>query len=99
MAKTTVINHKQGFKTSFSTEDNKSIVHSVQDVSKTIEYAKHIGENITLSKSKDMRHIAEVPMVIYEKAMLEGWANDKEKWKRWLDASENKCFRTWQGKV
>ena len=38
-------------------------------------------------------------MVIYEKAILEGWANDTDKWKKWLNDNDNKVFRSWKGKV
>jgi hypothetical protein len=46
-----------------------------------------------------MRHIAEVPMVIWQKALREGWSKDRAKWKQWLNDPDNKVFRTWQGKV
>jgi hypothetical protein len=46
-----------------------------------------------------MRHIAEVPMVIWQKALREGWSQDRAKWKEWLNNPDNKVFRTWQGKV
>ena len=46
-----------------------------------------------------MRHIAEVPMVIWNKALREGWSQDSAKWKEWLNNPDNKVFRTWQGKV
>jgi hypothetical protein len=38
-------------------------------------------------------------MVIYQKALREGWHNDQKAWKRWLNDSDNKVFRTWEGKV
>lgn len=96
MAKTTLVNLKTGFKSQFSTEDNKSVLHTTQDVSGIIKHAQHLGEQ---KAGKDFRHVAEIPMVIYEKALLEGWANDDDKWKQWLNNRDNECFRSWKGKV
>tara|TARA_Y100000992_G_scaffold277054_1_gene221660 strand:+ start:234 stop:527 length:294 start_codon:yes stop_codon:yes gene_type:complete len=94
--RTTVINHKSGFTSSFVTEDERGIFYTEQDVSNIIKYTKHLGEQ---TPSKEFRHVAEIPMVIYEKACLEGWANDKDAWKKWLNNPENKPFRSWQGKI
>ena len=96
MAKTTVIDHKKNFKSVFATEDNKFIYHTKQDVNPTLEYVKQLSEQ---TPGKDLRHIAEVPMIVYQKAVREGWAQDSAKWKDWLNHSDNKPFRTWKGKV
>ena len=48
---------------------------------------------------KDFRHVAEVPMVVYQKACREGWAKDTKKWREWLNHSDNKVFRTWKGRI
>lgn len=96
MVKRTLINHKTGFKSEFVTEDEKSIVQTTQDVKQVIDHAQFLGDQ---KAGKDFRHIAEVPMVIYEKAILEGWANDTDKWKKWLNDNDNKVFRSWKGKV
>ena len=97
MAKRTVIDHKTGFTNEFITEGGKDIFHTTQDVSPVIEHGKNIAENV--KPGKDLRHVAEVPLVVYQKACREGWANDMNAWKRWLNNSENKVFRTWQGKL
>ena len=46
-----------------------------------------------------MRHVAEIPMVIYQKMVREGSINDKKALKKWLNDPDNKMFRTWKGKV
>jgi hypothetical protein len=38
-------------------------------------------------------------MVVYQRAVREGWAQDSAQWKKWLNHSDNKPFRTWKGKV
>tara|TARA_B110000285_G_scaffold198357_1_gene230730 strand:+ start:1228 stop:1521 length:294 start_codon:yes stop_codon:yes gene_type:complete len=97
MTKRTVIDHKTGITSEFITEDNKDIFHTTQDVQPVIEHCKAIAENV--KPGKDIRHVAEVPMVVYQKACREGWANDMARWRKWLNHSENKVFRTWQGKL
>ena len=97
MAKRTVIDHKTGVTNEFITEGGKDIFHTTQDVSPVIEHCKNIAENV--KPGKDLRHVAEVPLVVYQRACREGWANDMNAWKRWLNNSENKVFRTWQGKL
>jgi len=97
MAKRTVIDHKTGFTNEFITEGGKDIFHTTQDVTPVIEYCKNIAENV--KPGKDLRHVAEVPLVVYQRACREGWANDMSAWRRWLNKSDNKVFRTWQGKL
>ena len=92
----TVIAHKDNLRTELITEDETIKAVTTQDVSKTLEYVKNLGDN---APGKDFRHVAEVPMVVYEKAVQEGWANDQSAWKKWLNSPENKPFRTWQGKI
>lgn len=96
MAKRTLIDAKTGSTSEFITEDDKIIYHTKQDIQPVIEHCKALAEN---KPGKDFRHVAEVPMVIYQKAMREGWVKDKAKWKKWLNDPDNKVFRTWQGKV
>lgn len=97
MAKRTVIDHKTGFTNEFITEGDKDIYHTTQDINPVIEHCKNIAENVT--PGKDLRHVAEVPLIVYQRACREGWANDMSQWRRWLNNSDNKVFRTWQGKL
>ncbi len=92
----TLLSVKDGFTSELVDEDDKLIAVSKQDVSKTIGYVKQLSEGPV---GKDLRHVAEVPMIIYEKAVQEGWVNDENAWKKWLNNPDNKIFRTWQGKV
>ena len=65
MTKRTVIDHKTGITSEFITEDNKDIFHTTQDVQPVIEHCKILADN---KPGKDIRHVAEVPMVVYQKA-------------------------------
>ena len=94
--KRTVIDTRTNFVSEFATEDDKFVYHTQQNVAPILKHVKDLQE---LKPGKELRHVAEVPMVIYQKAIREGWANDKAKWKKWLNDPNNKLFRTWQGKV
>ena len=96
MKRTTLIANKSGLKTEFHTEDGKGVTTTTQDVSNTIGYVKQLRDN---TPGKDLRHVAEVHLVIWEKAVQEGWHKDKAKWRQWLNNPDNAIFRTWPGKV
>ena len=96
MAKKTLIDHKQDYSHVFATEDDKVVYHTQQNIEPVIEHCKMLAEN---KPGADLRHVAEVPMVIYQRAIREGWANDMKQWKSWLNHSDNKVFRTWGGRV
>ena len=80
----------------FKRENKKVVYQTKQDIQPTLEYVKQLSEH---TPGEDFRHVAEVPMVIYQKAIREGWAQDSAQWKKWLNHSDNKPFRTWKGKV
>ena len=97
MAKVTTLEIKSGgLVNQFATEDDKFVYHTKQDVRPIIEHCKVLSEQ---TPGKEMRHVAEIPMVIYQQAMREGWIKDKAKFKRWLNDPENRFFRTTGGKV
>tara|TARA_R100000149_G_C5809806_1_gene93520 strand:+ start:99 stop:389 length:291 start_codon:yes stop_codon:yes gene_type:complete len=96
MAKKTLLNATYTSKNIFATEDNKNIYHTQQNVQPTIEYVKNLSY---LKPGKEMRHVAEIPMVIYQKMVRDGSINDKKALKKWLNDPANKLFRTWKGKV
>jgi hypothetical protein len=44
-----------------------------------------------------MAHVARIPMIIYERALREGWADDDAAWARFLNDPDNAAFRVWGG--
>lgn len=52
-----------------------------------------------LPMDKELRPVAEVPMVVIERAMREGWINDQAAWAKWLNDPDNRAFRVWEGRV
>ncbi len=96
MAKRTIIDSQSGVISEFATEDDKNIYHTTQNVQPILDNVKNLSHG---KQGKELKHVAEVPMVIYQQAIREGWANDKKKWKKWLNNPDNKLFRIWQGRV
>ena len=92
----TIIDSQSGLISEFATEDDKNIYHTTQNVQPILDNVKNLSYN---KQRKELKHVAEVPMVIYQQAIREGWANDRKKWKKWLNDPDNKLFRIWQGKV
>lgn len=77
-------------------------IHTQQDLEPVIaeaaalrDFHAHIGHR----KSRNMIPVAEIPLMIYEQAMREGWANDEAAWKRWLNDPQNRLFRITEGRV
>ena len=100
MSKTTIVENKKDFTAKLVTEnldDDVYHIHTKQNVQPIIDGVKMLSEVTT--PGKDLRHVAEIPMVVVQKAMREGWFNDKTKMKAWLNNPDNKVFRVWEGKV
>jgi hypothetical protein len=77
--------------------DGRMTFETIEDHEPTVESAKLLRENA--NPKAMMRHVARVPMVVYEQAMREGWAEDQAAWTRWLNDPDNKAFRVWEGTV
>tara|TARA_B100001287_G_C22644678_1_gene512039 strand:+ start:520 stop:804 length:285 start_codon:yes stop_codon:yes gene_type:complete len=92
----TLMSVRDGFVSQLITEDDKTVSLSTQNIDKTLKYVDHLKD---MPVGKNMRHVAEVPLVIWEKAVQEGWSKDQNAWKKWLNDPDNKVFRTWQGKL
>lgn len=99
--KTTITDKKTNFQSEVVTQDLDDDgvyhIHTKQNVQPIIDNVKMLSE--TTKPGLDMRHVAEIPMVVVHKAMREGWFNDTAKVREWLNNSDNKVFRIWQGKV
>lgn len=62
-----------------------------------------INENKALRDNQtgkeQFRLAARVPAPVVEKAMREGWFHDDKKWAEWMNNSENRDFRVWEGRI
>ena len=94
--KRTTVDLKRDFKSEFITQDDKNIYHTQQNVQPVIDQVKVFSDN---TPGKTFRHAAEIPMVIWTKALREGWHNDRAAWKKWLNNRDNQCFRVWKGRI
>ena len=81
---------------SFAGEDDKIVYHKKQNVQPVVEHCKNLSEQ---QPGKEFRHVAEIPMVIYQRMVRDGSINDKQALKKWLNDPDNQAFRTWKGKV
>lgn len=84
-------------KTTWHVEDGIARIETKQDVTHIIEAAKIHAETVT--PGKEFRHAAFIPEEVLNQAFVEGWFHDKAKWKQWANAPENKCYRTWEGRL
>ena len=94
--KRTTLDLTKTLKSEFITQDDKTIYHTAQNVRPVIEHARALRE---LKPGKNFRHAAEIPQVIWNKALREGWHNDPKAWKKWLNDPDNKPFRVWPGRI
>ena len=92
----TTVDLRKDFKSEFITQDDKNIYHTQQNVQPVIDQVKVFSDN---TPGKTFRHAAEIPMVIWTKALCEGWHNDRAAWKKWLNNRDNQCFRVWKGRI
>ena len=98
MARRTIIDTKTNFISEFATEDDKFVYHTQQNVAPVLDHVKKIKE-LNPVPGKEMRHCAEIPMVIYQQMVRDGSINDKKALKKWLNDPDNRPFRTWKGRI
>ena len=71
-------------------------IETVQDCQPILDYCKELRDGPV---GKEWRHVACVPNVFLDKAVKEGWFNDRDKWHDWLNDPDHKMFRTWPGRI
>lgn len=98
MAHTTIYDATGSVLKAVQVADNDDRIRFVtqQEIDPVVQYAKEMADG---DLSKEMRPVAEIPMVIVEKMMQEGSWNDPAAMKKWLNDPANDCFRIWRGKV
>lgn len=72
------------------------IVEASQNCANIIEGVKEARNRPV---GKEWRHVAEIPLIFYDKAVREGWVNDKARWHKWLNDPDNAAFRVWNGRI
>jgi hypothetical protein len=77
-------------------EPDRMVLVTEQDVTGIVDYCAAKAHE---PASKDMKHVAEIPLAVVERMMQEGSWNDPAAIKRWLNNPDNRAFRVWQGQV
>ena len=77
-----------------SPSDNVITFNRKQDVSKLLKYCHAKRNHVPIDRKSCVRSIAEIPNIIYSRAVREGWANDSDAWKKWYRDPDNKYFLT-----
>lgn len=70
------------------------IIETVYGHDRALAAAKLISE---LPPGKDFRHAAVIPGDVLDRSIREHWVVDD--WKKWANDSDNRDFRTWQGRL
>ena len=86
----------------YSDHEETMRVHTYQDLAPVKALAKDLREQhhvIGHRKTENLTPVAEIPMVVYEQAVREGWDNDEAAWKRWMNDPQNAAFRITSGRV
>ena len=91
-------NGLQGIVHADTSDPDKFTLQTKQDVSGIIDFCTRKRDATRFDKRDGMYHVAEIPIPIYEQAVMEGWDNP-DGWKRWLNNPDNQCFRTYGGRV
>jgi hypothetical protein len=106
MANRTLYDHRGSVLKELITDDHDAdgVMHvrTAQDLEPVLNLVKKMADMnrvVGHRKSKQMVPVAEIPLVIYEKAMREGWSEDPAAWKRWLNDPANRPFRITEGRV
>ena len=95
-SKKRLLSRSQGKQEIFSYDhhDKSVTIDHREDVEPLIKLAKDMSD---LQPSKDLRHTAVIPQFVLDQSLREKWTNAD--WKKWANDSDNKMFRTWNGKV
>jgi hypothetical protein len=95
-----------GISTDFSYEagetlaDDHFVISSSQDVTKIIEANKRSEVEVdSRHKWGEFSKVASIPLSIYYDLKKQGIIDDKKRFKRWLNDSDNKFFRTRGGTI
>ena len=77
-----------------SPSDNIITFNKKQDVTALLKYCHNMREHVPRNRKSCGRPIAEIPNIIYYRALREGWAKDSDAWEKWYSDPDNKYFRT-----
>jgi hypothetical protein len=83
----------------FNPDDDTFMIQTQQEnESQILEFNAELRKE-RKGRMGDMTHIAHIPQVIMAKLHQEGIIQDPTRFRRWLNDSDNRMFRTREGKV
>lgn len=75
-------------------------IETVQDIEPLLERNNRLrNEQTSTDRWGDGRIVASIPMVEYAKMLADGKQHDQKYLRSWLNASENRKFRVFKGRV
>ena len=74
--------------------NDEIVFNKKQDVTDLLKYCHLKREYVPIDRKSAFRPIAEIPNIVYYRAVREGWANDSDAWKKWYRDPDNKLFKT-----
>jgi hypothetical protein len=83
-------------KVTYAEEDGVKYIETKQDCEGLVAAARAMSE---MPQSKDFKLVAVIPEEVLNQAFLEGWFEDKERWKRWANDPDNRAFRVSGGRL
>lgn len=84
----------------FDPVTEEATIHSTQDVTPILEAAKgNMNLHDERARWGDGKHVAFIPPLIFFDLMRKGIVDDDAAFKRWLNDPDNRCFRTFPGRV
>lgn len=91
---------KNGIVTDLLVDDDFDgfVVSSTQDIEE-LKRRNHGLEELHSEPGREMRLAASIPLVIWNKLVHEGIANDPDRLKAWLNDPDNRVFRVWKGRM
>lgn len=89
-----------GVETKIHFDANEFHVEKTQDIDAILKHNRDLKrETDGWSKTRDMKKVASIPNVVVADLMQQGIWNNPERFKKWLNDSDNEMFRTSIGVV
>lgn len=79
--------------------DDSMTIEDIQNVEPLVEQNKALYNDSPGNWKGNMHRVASIPMTVYNQLVQSGCARDKKCMKRWLNDSDNRVFRTRDGRV
>lgn len=79
-------------------ETGLPVIVQTQDFKPILEANRRQANNFDPYLRTDTRHVARIPMVVWQRLMRTGVAKDERALNAWLDDPDNRAFRTDDGR-